>query len=573
MSKSSTTVTDNEKKKRQVKSVALNIKLRALKEIKCGRPISIIAKNLNVTNKTVKNWLKNSDKLLKWEDEHCGNLLEQQKRMRKADNDLVDKATWIWYKQKRLHSPGINIPGTLVQTQAKHFNDLINKSKNEDKVFEASKGWHDKWRKRNNISYFNGKKLSCDSEFSKLYKQEFSNYLQAQHLTLDQIFYCDKTIINYKVMPKKITDSDNKEPDSNNSNNKNNNNNNNNDNLKRERVTILTCCNATGTFKLPLLVIGKYPKPRAIKNLSSLPVNYTSDPSTNLTYDIFKEWFEADFIPRVSNFLTEGNHSNKRATLFMDNCLINQPLVVHSDDNYFDSINIKHFPTNFTLFSSNDDNYLFDMKKTYRLSFMSHFIERADKYTENLNQILKDISLRDVIKWTDEAWNKISEVTIRKSWDSLAPVNNAGDKNINDGFEFIGIPSQIKEETEDGLVASKLREFYEAIHKADVWNDVEQSDVNTWFYSNVLSEDCLSDKEIINLVMDGKHGGEKKICSNTAPVTQEVSILAAKKAINTLIKYCEQNDDCKEALSNFYKFKDNLKTGEEEQSAGEVATQ
>lgn len=415
MSKNSTTVTDSDKKIRRVKSVPLNVKLRALKEVKCGRPVSIIAKNLNVTNKTVKNWLKNSDKLLKWEDEHCGKLLEQQKRMRKADNDLVDKATWIWYKQKRACSPGVNIPGPLVQTQAKYFNDLINKSKNEDKVFEASKGWLDKWRKRNNIGHFNGKKLSCDSDFSKLYKQEFDNYLQAQHLTLDQIFYCDKTIINYKVMPKKIIDENNKEPDSNNSSS-----NNNNDNLKKERVTIMTCCNATGTFKLPLLVIGKYPKPRAIKNLSSLPVNYTSDPSTNLTYDIFKEWFEADFIPRVSNFLTEGTLPYKRATLFMDNCLINQPLVVNNDDNFFDSTNIRYFPTNFTLFRSNDDNYLFDLKKTYRLNFMSHFIERVDKCGENLNQILKDISLRDVIKWTDEAWRKTSEITIRKSWDSVS---------------------------------------------------------------------------------------------------------------------------------------------------------
>ena len=47
---------------------------------------------------------------------------------------------------------------------------------------------------------------------------------------------------------------------------------------QKERVTINACANASGTIKLPLLLIGKYKNPRCFKNFPhhQLPVVYTS---------------------------------------------------------------------------------------------------------------------------------------------------------------------------------------------------------------------------------------------------------------------------------------------------------
>jgi hypothetical protein len=46
--------------------------------------------------------------------------------------------------------------------------------------------------------------------------------------------------------------------------------------VSKERVTIMTCANTTGTHKLPLLLIGKSKKPRCFKNFKSLPSNVYS---------------------------------------------------------------------------------------------------------------------------------------------------------------------------------------------------------------------------------------------------------------------------------------------------------
>ncbi|GBN34616.1 Tigger transposable element-derived protein 2 [Araneus ventricosus] len=45
--------------------------------------------------------------------------------------------------------------------------------------------------------------------------------------------------------------------------------------LSKERITLLMCANATGNHRLPLFVIGKPKKPRAFKNVKTMPVIYT----------------------------------------------------------------------------------------------------------------------------------------------------------------------------------------------------------------------------------------------------------------------------------------------------------
>jgi len=41
----------------------------------------------------------------------------------------------------------------------------------------------------------------------------------------------------------------------------------------KERITVLLGANTSGTEKSKLLVIGKYQKPRCLKNVKSLPVH------------------------------------------------------------------------------------------------------------------------------------------------------------------------------------------------------------------------------------------------------------------------------------------------------------
>ncbi|UYV75363.1 hypothetical protein LAZ67_12003658 [Cordylochernes scorpioides] len=59
----------------------------------------------------------------------------------------------------------------------------------------------------------------------------------------------------------------------------------------KQRITVLLCCNSTGTDKRLLLIIGKSTKPRCFRNFSPhFYCTYTSNSKAWMTSSIFQEW-------------------------------------------------------------------------------------------------------------------------------------------------------------------------------------------------------------------------------------------------------------------------------------------
>ncbi|XP_030763564.1 jerky protein homolog-like [Sitophilus oryzae] len=73
----------------------------------------------------------------------------------------------------------------------------------------------------------------------------------------------------------------------------------------KERLTIMTCSNASDNHKIPLMVIGKSAHPRALKVISpkALPVYYKSQKSAWMDATLFTNWFKEEFVPSVTKFL------------------------------------------------------------------------------------------------------------------------------------------------------------------------------------------------------------------------------------------------------------------------------
>ena len=72
-------------------------------------------------------------------------------------------------------------------------------------------------------------------------------------------------------------------------------------------MTINARSNASGTIKLPLLLIGKAKNPRCFKNVSrdSLPVVYANQSNAWVNAALFKDWFHHSFVPFVQEKLGE----------------------------------------------------------------------------------------------------------------------------------------------------------------------------------------------------------------------------------------------------------------------------
>lgn len=139
-----------------------------------------------------------------------------------------------------------------------------------------------------------GEILSADIKASDMYKISFEKFVSDKNLSPSQVYNADETGLFYKMMPKTSLASKLDEKAKGHK-------------KSKDCVTLLCCSNATSEHKLPLMLIGKSAKARALKNISvnCLPVLYRSQKKAWMSADLFKNWFFHDFVPNVKKYLTE----------------------------------------------------------------------------------------------------------------------------------------------------------------------------------------------------------------------------------------------------------------------------
>ena len=107
-----------------------------------------------------------------------------------------------------------------------------------------------------------GEKLSANMEGVDEAKNDIRQFLKDNGYNFDNVYNADETGLYHKSLPSKtLAFFDEKSPSG----------------LKenKERVTIMNCPNATGSHKIPLLLIGKSARPRCFaKNKEQLPLYY-----------------------------------------------------------------------------------------------------------------------------------------------------------------------------------------------------------------------------------------------------------------------------------------------------------
>ena len=79
----------------------------------------------------------------------------------------------------------------------------------------------------------------------------------------------------------------------------------------KQRLTALLCCNASGSDKRKLLMIGKSVRPRCLKNVKSSPYQYRGNRKAWMTSKLFSEW--------LIGFDRETKREGRRV-LLVDNC-------------------------------------------------------------------------------------------------------------------------------------------------------------------------------------------------------------------------------------------------------------
>lgn len=197
-------------------------------------------------------------------------LAPSRKRLRLGDFQEVDDAVLTWFKDARQHD--VPLSGPIIQEKARQFAFVLDIS-----GFDASAGWLYHFRQRNGIAWqvACGEEKAADTESAVTWRNDnFQEIVDA--FSPDDVFNADETACFYQLLPDKTM------------------------NFKGEkckggkkshlRVSVLFCCNSTGTEKLKPLLTGKSAKPRCLKNVVSLPCDYRANKKAWMTRELFTQW-------------------------------------------------------------------------------------------------------------------------------------------------------------------------------------------------------------------------------------------------------------------------------------------
>lgn len=209
---------------------------------------------------TVRDIMKQKDKLMQFASaSDNSSSMKRRKTMKTSTYEELDAALLKWVRQVRGEDTPIS--GPIIAAKAKQFFEKLG----IEGTFDASSGWLTRFKQRHGIREIglHGDKLSCDNQAAEDFKNDFQEFLKSEELSHEQVYNADESGLYWKCLPTRTLafERERQAPGH---------------KTSKERVTIMSCSNVTGTHKLRLVVIGKAKKPRSFKGTraENLPVHY-----------------------------------------------------------------------------------------------------------------------------------------------------------------------------------------------------------------------------------------------------------------------------------------------------------
>lgn len=121
--------------------------MEIIQELKKGATAVALSTQYGVPRTTINDLKKTADDIVMFASqmETFDGGKKKRKTMRKATNENLDTALYLWFTQKR--AEGIPLSGPIVAEKAIFFNTKMN----GDPSFKASSGWLEKFKNRHGI--------------------------------------------------------------------------------------------------------------------------------------------------------------------------------------------------------------------------------------------------------------------------------------------------------------------------------------------------------------------------------------------------------------------------------------
>ncbi|KAL4126732.1 hypothetical protein QTP88_010941 [Uroleucon formosanum] len=297
----------------------------------------------------------------------------------------------------------------------------------------------------------------------------------------------------------------------------------------KERLTIMTCSNATGSHKIKLTVIEKAKKPRSFKGteMKYLPCDYYHHPKAWMNQVIFSEWFFNVFVPSVQKFQNEKGIP-KRAVLLLDNAPSHpSESTLKTPDG---KIIVYYLPPNVTsIIQPMDQGVISCLKRRYKMIFLRYLLQ--EDCFDSMKELLKTWTIKDAIFAVCNAWENVPAITLRLSWPKIL------DQDYDD------------EESIEDTVDKDIKACLDLATSIPDFTNVDEDDIVDWLQKDLNEEgfERLSDSD-----MAVRYGSVTTPSTTEQPDSssesdneehfEKIQTSQAMEAVDVLLNFCKQEN-------------------------------
>lgn len=446
-------------------------RVEILKKLENGSSIDSLATEYGVSKRTIRRYKQQSVSLRQLcnDPERARSIRQRGPLYNNTETRLYE-----WILERR--ALGDVLTTAAMQEKAKAFEQESGNSN-----FTASQGWISRFKRRYEITGLNQEETDVYQLVRRKFITNFARTLQEENIKEDNIYIMDETNLLWRSLPKMLINDERRLEGT---------------RSKVDYVTLAICTNATGTHKLPLLFVHKYPNPRALKHCKHyLPVVYASERNCSINERIFTEWYVIYFQSSVKEFHLREQRKGK-VLLLVDH--FKQHLIPEQlrEDEHFQIIFLPSFiqPMDVALISK--------CKKFFR----KLLLKKVFKHPGGVKEFYPDYDVKDCMDLIAEAWNDIRSNDIRNSWEKLlqftrlADNENATENEDQNNDLIVMYEEQLTQWLEDceqaeSMVQNNVDFVEETAHGTESKSVVEDSDT----LNSAESRPGVEEQELVNM--------------------------------------------------------------------------
>ncbi|XP_044578510.1 tigger transposable element-derived protein 2-like [Cotesia glomerata] len=441
-------------------------KLEILKELDTGTiTMTELADRNGVSRAAIYKIKHNRENLSKYANNISNRAIVDKKRTKSGHplSEILDEILFAWLCQNR--QLGLPLSGPYICEMALEVNRIIGGIHH----FKASQGWLSSFKKRHGMkrSKVLGEKLSIDTNRYAEYQEDYIKIDKNQDYKIENIYIGDEGGLNWKSLPGESSKNS----------------------VTKNKVTILFCANANGSFRLPPLIIGPSKKPCTVRGKKPYPVTYAAQKSSRMEQIIFTDWYKNHFIPFVKN----KQQTKDPVLLIIDNCPVHPPVEeLNEIDPQFHVVKVYSKVTPVT-----DLLHRHVIQKTkimYRKKLLREIASSYEK-SNDPDVFLNNFKIIDACYMMASTWQELSKKDLAATWSKLKKSYELAKKSNAKSFQ---------EAASETFEYDNTAEFIKLLKNIPACEKCNHEDVRSWLKDDFFDQgwEPLKLKSIAQQVLD-----------------------------------------------------------------------